>query len=43
MLDKLHAVEARYEKLMSLISDPAVQAEKFRQQLAGLAFSERRR
>jgi peptide chain release factor 1 len=27
MLDKLHAVEARYEKLMSLISDPAVQGE----------------
>ncbi len=27
MLDKLQAVEARYEKLMSLISDPAVQAD----------------
>jgi peptide chain release factor 1 len=27
MFDKLQAVEARYEKLMSLISDPAVQAE----------------
>jgi peptide chain release factor 1 len=27
MLDKLQAVDARYEKLMSLISDPAVQAD----------------
>jgi peptide chain release factor 1 len=27
MLDKLQAVEARYEKLMSLVSDPAVQAD----------------
>ena len=27
MFDKLQAVEARYEKLMSLISDPAVQAD----------------
>jgi peptide chain release factor 1 len=27
MLDKLRAVEARYEKLMSLVSDPAVQAD----------------
>ena len=27
MLDKLQAVEARYKKLMSLISDPAVQAD----------------
>jgi peptide chain release factor 1 len=27
MLDKLQAIEARYEKLVSLISDPAVQAD----------------
>src|SRR5215204_6990642 len=27
MLHKLQAVEARYEKLMSLVSDPAVQAD----------------
>jgi peptide chain release factor 1 len=27
MLDKLHALEAKYDKLVSLISDPAVQAD----------------
>jgi len=39
MIDKLKAVEARYDELLALIADPAVQADaaKYREQAKAIS------